>query len=263
MLTDCVDAAALGMLHAMADGGEADILATVVSSRYPMSAPVVDAINTYYNRPDISVDAPKHGSGAYREDSSFLDQVAAEFPRRLASNDDAPDAVDVYRSLLHQAEPHSVTILTIGYMSNPENLLKSPADSVSPLSGTELVERKVAQWVCMGGNFPVDPAEDNVNFTRDPGAALYTIRNRPGPIVFAGREIGHSIHVGEALRHTPLDNPVRRAYQLHRERYSLGIGTTIQLIPVRFSTQSADFRIIGNWRLEDIWISRTIVPSAG
>lgn len=35
---------------------------------------------------------------------------------------------------------------------------------------------------------------------------------------FAGREIGHTIFVGDRLKDTPIDNPVRRAYQLHRER---------------------------------------------
>jgi inosine-uridine nucleoside N-ribohydrolase len=222
MLTDCDDAAALGMLHKMADDGEVEILATVVSSRYPMSAPVVDAVNTYYGRPHLPVGAPKHGAGAYRPDSSFLNQVAAEFPHRLASNDDAPDAVEVYRRILAQAEDHSVKIVTIGYMSNIANLLRSGPDAVSPMSGTELAMRKASEWVCMGGNFPVDDARDNVNFTRDPASAVYAIRNWPGRITFVGREIGHNIHVGDRLKETPLANPVRRAYQLHRERFPLG-----------------------------------------
>ena len=45
MLTDCDDTAALGMLHAMADAGEAQMLARVVSSRYPQSAVVVDTLS--------------------------------------------------------------------------------------------------------------------------------------------------------------------------------------------------------------------------
>ena len=36
MLTDCDDAAALGILHKLADAGEAEILATMVTSSYPM-----------------------------------------------------------------------------------------------------------------------------------------------------------------------------------------------------------------------------------
>jgi len=47
--TDCDDAGALAVLHALADNGEAEILATVVSTRYPYSAPCVEAINRYRN----------------------------------------------------------------------------------------------------------------------------------------------------------------------------------------------------------------------
>lgn len=222
MLTDCDDAAALGILHKLADAGEVEILATMVTSSYPKSAPVVEAINTYYNRPDIPVGVPKNGSGVYRDNSSFLDSVAAEFPHRLKSNADAPDAVALYRQLLSEQEDSSVVILTVGYMSNLQPLLKSLPDGYSSLSGRELVSRKVKVWVCMGGNFPADDASDNVNFTRDPDAAVYTLTHWPGKIVFAGREIGHTIFVGDRLKETSPDNPVRRAYQLHRERAGKG-----------------------------------------
>ena len=218
MLTDCDDMAALGILHKLADAGEVDILATMVTSRYPMSAPVVEVVNTYYNRPGIPIGVPKNGLGAYRENSAFLDLVASEFPHTLRSNDDAPDAVALYRKILSSQEDTSVVILTVGYMSNLKPLLESKADAYSPLSGVELVRRKVRLWVCMGGNFPVDNASDNVNFTRDAEAAYYTLTHWPGRIWFAGREIGHTIHVGDRLKETPPDNPVRRGYQLHRER---------------------------------------------
>ena len=221
MLTDCDDAAALGMLHVMADAGEVEILATGVSSRHPLSAPVVEVINNYYGRTNLAVGAPKQGSGAYRPDSSFLIQVAAEFPHQFLSNDDAPDAVDVYRRCLaHAGAP--VKIVTIGYMANLARLLQSLPDDASPLNGSELIANTVSEWVCMGGNFPVDDARDNVNFTRDPASAIYAIRHWPGRITFVGREIGHNIYVGDRLKETPLTNPVRRAYQLHRERYQLG-----------------------------------------
>ncbi|HCE46212.1 MAG TPA: nucleoside hydrolase [Lentisphaeria bacterium] len=222
MLTDCDDAAAMAILHKLADGGEVEILATMVSSRHPMSGPVVDVINTYYGRPQIPIGAPKNGRGAYRDDSSFLEQVAAEFPHSLDSNDSAPDAVELYRKILADAEDCSITVLTIGYMSNLADLLKTGPDSISGLDGSGLVGKKVRRWVCMGGNFPEDPAKDNVNFTRDPASALYAIRNWPGEIIFTGREIGHRIFIGDKLKNTPLSNPVRRSYQLHRERFKLG-----------------------------------------
>ncbi len=219
MLTDCDDVAALAMLLNLEKHGYAKILGMTVSSKYPMSAPVVQAVNTYYNRADIPVGAPKNGRGAYRPDSCFLDKVSAEFPHTLQSNDDAPDAVEVMRKALADAQDHSVVLVTIGYMTNLETLLKSQPDAYSELDGQTLVKQKVAEWVCMGGNFPDDSAADNVNFTRDPQPALYAIQNFPGKITFVGREIGHNIYVGDDFHDLPKENPLRRAYELHRGRY--------------------------------------------
>jgi inosine-uridine nucleoside N-ribohydrolase len=148
--------------------------------------------------------------------------VAAEFKHQLKSNDDAPDAMELYRKILASSPDTSVVVLTVGYMSNIETLLKSGPDRFSELSGPELVKRKVKKWICMGGNFPVDPAKDNVNFTRDATAAVYAISNWPGRITFAPREIGHTIFIGDKLRATPPANPVRRAYELHREPANKG-----------------------------------------
>src|SRR5436305_297105 len=55
MMTDCDDAGAMAVLHALADRGECRILATVVSSAEPKSALAVEIINTYYGRPELPV----------------------------------------------------------------------------------------------------------------------------------------------------------------------------------------------------------------
>jgi hypothetical protein len=55
MDTDCDDAGALAVLHALADRGECEILGTMVSARHPGSAPTVAAINAYYGRPHLPV----------------------------------------------------------------------------------------------------------------------------------------------------------------------------------------------------------------
>ncbi len=220
MLTDCDAAAALAMLLNLERAGECRIAGVCVSSRHPRSAAVVDAILTYYGRADIPVGSPKNGRGAYRDNSCFLDDVSIRFPHALRDNDDAEDAVRLYRRLLASADNGGVTVVTIGYMTNLADLLDSAPDDLSPLGGTQLVSRKVACWVCMGGNFPVDDARDNVNFTRDMPSAYKAITEWPGTIHFVGREIGHNIFAGEGLRQTPEDNPVRRAYELHRSRYT-------------------------------------------
>ena len=65
MESDCDDVGALAMLHSLADNGEAEILGTMVCSLNPWSVPTVDAINTYFHRPDIPIGAVKT-YGVYR-----------------------------------------------------------------------------------------------------------------------------------------------------------------------------------------------------
>jgi hypothetical protein len=66
---DIDDVAALAMLHTLADNGEANILAAMVSSSHYWSPGGIDAVNTYYGRPDIPIggrhDSPRPGGHAY------------------------------------------------------------------------------------------------------------------------------------------------------------------------------------------------------
>ena len=219
MLTDCDDVAALELAFACERKGEARVLAVTVSSAYPKSVPVVEAVNAFCGRADVPVGAPKNGTGHRRDDSCFLDKVSAEFPHAHASNDDAPDAVEVMRRTLAAAEDGSVTLVTLGYLSNVASLLRSGPDALSPLDGRTLLAQKVKEWACMGGNFPNDPAKDNVKFTRDAPAAVFALTNYPGRITFVGREIGHNIFIGDRFHELPAANPLRRAYELHRGRF--------------------------------------------
>lgn len=217
MHTDCDDAGALAVLHALADKGECEILATVVSVTDCLSAATVDAINTYYGRPSLPLGMVK-GPGVLRK-SAYTARIAADFPHRVKSAEDVPDAADVYRNVLEQQPDRSVIVVTVGYLTNLRDLLQLPAEK-GRRSGRELVERKVAKWVCMGGNFVGDPPRDdlrlgNVNFQKDAGAALDAIRHWPRPLVFVGREIGSvpsGLRVGANLAKTPPENPVRMAY---------------------------------------------------
>jgi hypothetical protein len=111
--TDCDDAGALAMLHTFADQGEIRILATIVSSRFAWSAPCLEVINRYRARPDLPIGAPKGEGADVNRGSRYARQMAEEFSPLLKTNDDAQDAVDVYRSVLAAAPDSSVTIVTV------------------------------------------------------------------------------------------------------------------------------------------------------
>lgn len=220
MLTDCDDVAAIAMLLNLEKRGDANILAVTVSSANELSTPTTQAVLEFYGRGDIPVGAPEKGQGGFRNDSCFLKPITDEFPHTLKSNAEAELGARVMRKALAGAENNSVKIVTIGYLTNLAALLKSGPDDISELSGPELIEKKVTEWICMAGNFPDDPAWDNVNFTRDAENALYCVRNYKGRITFVGRDIGHNIFVGDDFHNLPLYHPLRRSYELHRGRYS-------------------------------------------
>ena len=217
MMTDCDDAGAMAVLHALADNGECEILATVVSSLDPWSVAAVDAINTYYGRPDLPIGMVK-GAGVL-EKSKFIRRIGEDFPNRFKAGAAMPDALSIYRDVLEKQPDGSVVVVTVGYLTNLRNLLRLPAAD-GHASGVDLIKRKVKTWVCMGGNFMGDPPKDdlklgNVNFQRDAASAFEVVRDWPQPVVFVGREIGSvpsGLTIGESLAKTPEDNPVRMAY---------------------------------------------------
>ena len=212
METDCDDAGALAVLHALADRGECEILATVTSVRDVNSIATVDAINRYRGRPDLPLGMVK--DAGVLEPSKFAAKIAEEFPHRVTTAEAVPDAAAVYREVLAEQPDHSVVIVTVGYLTNLRILLQSPG-------GTDLVRRKVLRWVCMGGNFIGKPPEDdlklgNVNFQRDAASAHHVVHHWPVEVIFAGREVcsvPSGLKAGANLAATPPDNPVRRAYE--------------------------------------------------
>jgi inosine-uridine nucleoside N-ribohydrolase len=214
MDSDCDDAGALACLHKMADAGEAEILATSCSARFKFSAPCVEAINRYYGRPDLPIGVPRGTDTGSHIGSKYAETIAREFPGKIKSYDDAPAASDVYRKILAAQPDGSVTIVTVGDVTNLRDLLETKADALSDLAGPELIRRKVARWVCMGGRYPehLDPHVFG-NFKTDPKATVEAVRDWPGTIWFTG--LGDDVQSGSRLRDTPANNPVRRVYELY------------------------------------------------
>ena len=208
---DWDDVGATATLHALADLGEAEILGMMVSSgghSATWGPPCLDAFNTFYNRPDIPIgvalDGPSMGS-------SYNQQIATEFPQDIGTGN-AWDAVELYRKILSEQPDSSVVIITVGFITNLDDLLKSESDNYSTLNGVDLVNKKVKRWVCMGGGFPSSGGE--FNFNRDPLATKFAVENWPKPVLFSGYEIGAPILTGATLALTPESNPIRRAYEL-------------------------------------------------
>jgi len=224
MAEDVDDVGALATLHALADRGECEILGVLVCSKNEWVAPCADAINTWYGRPGLPIGYQRAHTFGYRNTvnpdretpSKYAEPVARAFPHDLQKGGDAPDAALLARKLLAAQPDGSVTIVSVGFLSNLAALLDSRPDGASPLDGEALVKLKVKQWVCMGGIFPSGRFPDGqgeYNFMYDTAASVRAVNDWPTPVVFSGFAIGAAIKVGSRLRETPEANPVRACYR--------------------------------------------------
>ena len=209
---DYDDVGALAFLHAMADSGKAEIIATVSSNKHELVAPSIDVLNTWFGRSSLPLGAPKGNGAILGSNQHWADSLVAYYPHSIKSTSEVPDAVSVYRKLLQQSPDKSVTIVTVGFLTNLSNLLKSEADDVSQMSGMELVTNKVSRLVSMAGRFP-QGREFNVYI--DSAASKYVFENWPGEVIFTGFEIGWEIRTGLRLIKSPVTNsPVKDVFRI-------------------------------------------------
>ena len=150
---DYDDVGAIALLHAMADSGECKILATIASNKDPYIAAVLNVLNTYFKRPAIPIAVVKGEAVNEPSREKWDSMLVKNYPHTIKNNDEAEDALVLYRKLLAAQPDASVTIVTVGFLTNMANLLQSKPDQYSPLTGKELVQRKVKQLVSMAARF--------------------------------------------------------------------------------------------------------------
>lgn len=217
---DYDDVGAITLLHSFADSGRANILATVASTKYDGVAATLNIFNTYFNRPDIPVGVPKGKALELRDFQHWSDSVRARYPHTVKSNEDAMDAVALYRKILSSQPDTSVTIITVGFLTNISDLLKSKPDQYSPMSGKDLVRKKVKLLVSMAGKFP-EGHEFNVK--EDAAASKYAFEQWNRPVIFSGFEIGQKIKSGiplisdDNIQNSPVKDVFRISIPMEKE----------------------------------------------
>ena len=210
MLTDCDDAGAMAMLHALTDRGEAEILGVAVNGvdTHGLHGAVVNAINHYFGRPEIPIGiSPRTAEQTPAKPSTYAPAIFEAYPNDGLRDSERPDAIDLYRRLLAEAENGSVTIVSIGFLSNLADLL---ADE----SGRDLVARKARSITVMGGAYPAG-GEHNFQFAGTGPTTKAALAAWPDivPMTFVGYELCESVVTGKGYADTP-DSPMRCAYQL-------------------------------------------------
>ena len=220
MVEDYDDVGALAALHALADEGRCEILATVSCTRGNQSVATVEVINAFYGRKDIPVGCAKEigveGTTKGRADMSGhkkYTRIAKEYARyvRHANSDDAPDANKIYRQVLSVAPDNGVTVCSVGFLTNLRRLLETKPDSISSMSGIELVAKKVKALYAMAGRYP-QGREYNVEW--DIPSAQTVFDRWPTPIFISDFNLGRSIYSGRKVSESEYGypNPVKDIY---------------------------------------------------
>ena len=211
---DCDDVGALFMLHGALARGDIKLLGTMGCTSSPAIAPALDAINTWFGRPEIVVGTLK--DPGFHADPGYPAEIVRRYPRRFATSAEYPDAVALYRQILAKQDDDSVTVVAVGMLRNVANLLKSAPDAASPLDGRALVAKKVKRLDIMGGNYPPSASRNDqdaeYNFKEDAASTALVCSTWPTPILFNGE--GGSTNSGRRVTYEmPEHNPLTLAYR--------------------------------------------------
>jgi len=210
---DYDDVGAITLLHAFADSGYIKILATIASTKYEGVAAVFDVLNTYFKRPDLLIGVPKRKALELKDSQHWTDTLVLKYSHKIKKNDEVFSAVEAYRKTLASQPDRSVTIITVGFLTNLADLLQSSPDKYSKLNGKDLVLQKVKQLVCMAGGFP---AGNEFNVRMDSASSKTVFGNWPTPILFSGVEIGFTIKTGLPLVNNGSikNSPIKDVYRI-------------------------------------------------
>jgi inosine-uridine nucleoside N-ribohydrolase len=257
MYTDFDDIGALACLHALADAGECEILATLSSTRESMSVAVCELVNAYCGRPHIPVGCVK-GIGVGRDASGYHEiryrAVVDKYAKwvRYRNSDDAPDAAEVYRKTLAAPPDGSVVICSVGFLSNMARLVESDRG---------LVARKVKLWVAMACRYP---RGGEYNAKCDWRSSKKALEEWPTPIVFCDFNYGVDCYAGRVLMPEAVgDNPISDVFRTSAKHCNGAGGRSAWdqaavLVAVRgtekyFNVERGTYRMVGEEGVNE-WI---------
>lgn len=195
MGNDIDDAMALDMLYKYQDIGKVDLLAVMLNKDGYDAAAYVRLMNEFYGYPEIPIGII-HGQIQYDcPPVPYTEKTIGSWGDEVLSEDEykaMPDAHVLYRKLLAEAEDGSVVITSVGFSTNLVRLLQTAPDEYSPLSGKDLVAKKVKLLCTMGGDFR-EQRHPEYNIKCDIPSAKIIFHTWPTEIVTSPFEVGIQI----------------------------------------------------------------------
>ena len=209
MGNDVDDALAIDMLYKYHRSKKINLMAVMLNKEGEYPPRFIDLLNRWYGckRIPIGVTSRRENSTMSHVKnftevvSNMKDEKGRPLYKQLPEGyNDWKDAVMLHREILAKAEDNSVTIISVGFSNNLAALLSSPADGFSPLSGKELVEKKVDRLVVMAGHME-DPKYREFNVVNDIPSCQKVYNEWPTPIYTSPFELGlHILYPARSIR---------------------------------------------------------------
>ena len=195
------DLFSLEMLYYYQQQGRCKLLGVVVDREGEDCAACADVMNTYFNYGYVPIGLVREGIKNLKvwinykalPDFKKADNTPM-FAHSIVDYSTLPDGWQLYRRLLAAQPDHSVSICSIGFTACLAQLLESKDDAYSPLSGVELVRRKVKCLYIQGGSFGLSP-EPDFNFLQGMSFAktFFSLWPSDVDIIFDPMETGDGI----------------------------------------------------------------------
>ncbi len=218
------DLFALMMLHHYIDDGRVDLKGIIVDREGEKNAGVVDIFNNYYGHPDIPIGLERNGvknPRCFIPYNGICDLTEADgTPMFKTSINPATlsDGYRLYRQILSKADDKSVVIVAIGFATTLAQLIQSTADQYSPLSGRELLDKKVKAIYIQSGRFEAGDSLSGYNMRAASKQSAIFYDQLPTSVDL----IMSPSNIGDAMNYLPGDvlsdlsytthNPIKAVY---------------------------------------------------
>ncbi len=180
---DCDDAGALDILIKLAKKYGVKILGAANCTSNSWGNGAIRAIAEHHGIEDLPVGQHK-GYEVLPNGDKYNKDVTKKYFKHTSSIINAESAADFYKKILTKAEKKSVTVITVGTLTNIAEILEKEP---------KLFNEKVCNIVAMAGKFP---SGKEFNIESDIDAAKYVFDNFKNVIVCSGFEVGDGVMTG-------------------------------------------------------------------
>lgn len=256
MGNDIDDALAFDLIYKAMDDGRVELLAVGNHKLSPSATDYIDILNTWYGYPATPLAASPtpvfndHAPDYTLPVCRMLSADGSPAFARSKSPRQIEEPVALYRRILAAQPDSSVTVLSLGFATELAKLLESPADSLSPLTGRELVASKVKLLSIMAGSYG-ERQRAEYNVVNDIPAMRRLFDKWDTPIVQNPFELGKRIvYPGSAIENGfgwtelhPVVEGYRRYHPMPYDRPTWDLLSVVYLIRPDLFTVSEPGRI--------------------